>query len=144
MNFSRKVKIIGLIAAALALTGCGSTANIGYVDGNRVMNEAPQIKSLMDEGAKKLEEVEREAAAELENNPDWTEEERTKAHADIQRKLLGINQAYATQLKHKIDEALAGIAQEKNIDVVLDSPESSPIIFHGGIDVTAELIQKLQ
>ncbi|MBO4400448.1 MAG: OmpH family outer membrane protein [Selenomonadaceae bacterium] len=107
------------------------------------MNEAPQIKSIMDEGAKKIEEIQQEAAA-LQDNTEMTDEERSKAQSDIQRKLIGVNQAYATQLQHKINETLAGIAQEKKLDVVIDSSESQPVVFEGGVDVTAELIQKLQ
>lgn len=142
MDLSRKIKTGILIAATLAFTGCGSV-NIGYVDGAKVMNEAPQIKNIMDEGAKKVEEIQQEAAA-LQDNPDMTDEERSKAQADIQRKLIGVNQAYATQLQHKINETLAGIAQEKKLDVVVDSSESQPIVLEGGVDVTAEVIQKLQ
>ena len=143
MDLSRKIKAGALIAAALAFTGCG-TVNIGYVDGAKVMSEAPQIKNIMDEGAKKIEELQQEAAAEIENNPDWTDEEINKARTDTQRKLIGINQAYATQLQHKLNEALAVIAQEKKLDVVVDSSESQPIVLEGGIDLTAEVIQKLQ
>lgn len=142
MDLSRKIKIGVLIAAALAFTGCGSV-NIGYVDGAKVMNEAPQIKNIMDEGAKKIEEIQQEAA-QLRDNPDMTDEEISKAQADIQRKLIGVNQAYATQLQHKLNEALAGIAQEKKLDVVVDSSESQPVVLEGGIDLTAEVIQKLQ
>ena len=142
MDLSRKIKIGALIAAALAFTGCGSV-NIGYVDGAKVMNEAPQIKNIMDEGAKKIEEIQQEAA-QLRDNPDMTDEEISKAQADIQRKLIGVNQAYATQLQHKLNEALAGIAQEKKLDVVVDSSESQPVVLEGGVDLTAEVIQKLQ
>lgn len=143
MDLSKKIKIGALIAAALAFSGCGSV-NIGYVDGAKVMNEAPQIKAVMDEGAKKIEEIQQEATAQLENNPEMTDEEISKAQAELQRKLIGINQAYSTQLQHKLNEALAVIAQEKKLDVVVDSSESQPIVLEGGIDVTAEVIQKLQ
>ena len=129
---------------ALAFTGCGSSAEIGYVDGGKVMNEAPQIKAILDESAKKIEEASNAAAAEFENNPDWTDEEKSKAQGELQRKIIGINQTYATQLQHKIEEALAVISQEKNLDVVIDSSSTNPIIHKGGVDVTAELIQKVQ
>ncbi len=143
MDLSKKIKIGALIAVTLAFTGCGSV-NIGYVDGAKVMNEAPQIKAVMDEGAKKIEELQQETATQIENNPDWTDEEISKAREDTQRRLIGVNQAYATQLQHKLNEALAVIAQEKKLDVVVDSSESQPIVLEGGVDVTAEVIQKLQ
>lgn len=144
MKLTKKLTIAALLVASLFMTGCGSQVNIGYVDGEKIMNEAPQIKAVLEEGQKKAEEIQQEAMTTLENNPDWTEEEKTKALSDLQRKLTGINQAYATQLKYKFDEAIAGIAQAKKLDVVVDSSENQKIILMGGIDITNEVIQKLQ
>ena len=39
----------------------------------------------------------------LGDNPEWTDEEKTKALSDLQRKLQGMEQAYSTQLKYKFD-----------------------------------------
>lgn len=144
MKLPKKIMTAALLVASLFMTGCGSQVNIGYVDGVKVMSEAPQIKAVIEEGEKKAEEIQKEAETTLENNPDWTEEERNTAMVNLQRKLVGINQAYATQLKYKFDEALSVIAQEKKLDVVIDSSESQPIVLMGGIDVTDEVIKKLQ
>ena len=143
MNLSKKIKIAALLAASFFITGCGSQANIGYIDSEKVM-DAPQIKTVLEEGQKKAAEIQQELSTNLENNPDWTDEDKNKAMADAQRKLIGINQAYSTQLRQKIDEVLAGISQEKKLDVVVESSESQPLILHGGIDVTNEVVQKLQ
>ena len=144
MKLPKKLMTAALLVASLFMTGCGSQVNIGYVDGEKIMNESPQIKAVLEEGEKKAEEIQNEAIKTLEDNPDWTEEEKTKALSDLQRKLQGINQAYATQLKYKFDEAIAGIAAEKKLDVVVDSSENQKIILMGGVDVTNEVIQKLQ
>ena len=144
MNLSKKIKIAAFLVASFFVTGCGSQANIGYVDSGRLMEEAPQIKSVIEEGQKKAEEIQTELKTSLENNPDWSDEEKSKATADAQRKLMGINQAYATQLKYKLDEALAAISQEKKLDVVVDSSKNQPVILQGGIDITEETIKKLQ
>lgn len=133
-----------LLTASIFMTGCGSQINIGYVDGAKIMSDAPQIKAVLDEGQKKAEEIQQEARTTLENNPNWTDEEKNKALSELQRKLQGINQAYATQLKYKFDEAIEGIAQQKKLDVVIDSSENQKIVIVGGIDVTNEVIQKLQ
>ncbi len=132
-----------LIAMSLMITGCGQV-NIGYVDGQKILTDAPQIKTIIEESKQKLEEVENEAIAEMEKNPNWTDEEKMKAQGDIQRKIMGINQAYATQLRHKLDETLGEIAKQKNLDAVVDSSKDNPIILRGGIDLTDEAIQKLQ
>ena len=144
MNLSKKIKIAAFLVASFFVTGCGSQANIGYVDSGRLMEEAPQIKSVIEEGQKKAEEIQTELKTSLENNPDWSDEEKSKATADAQRKLMGINQAYATQLKYKLDEALAAISQEKKLDVVVDSSKNQPIVLQGGIDITEDTIKKLQ
>ena len=144
MNLSKKIKFAALLAASLFVTGCGSQANIGYVDSGRLMEEAPQIKAVLEEGRQKAEEIQKEMQTALENNPDWSDEEKSKATADAQRKLMGINQAYATQLKYKLDEALAAISQEKKLDVVVDSSKNQPIVLQGGIDITEDTIKKLQ
>lgn len=143
MNLSKKIKIAALLAASVFVTGCGSQPNIGYLDSIKVM-ETPQIKAVIEEGQKKAEEIQNEVSANLENNPDWSDEEKNKALSEAQRKLMGINQAYATQLKYKLDETLAGIAKEKNLDVVVDSSENQPLIFHGGINITDDVVKKLQ
>lgn len=132
-----------MAVSSLMITGCGQV-NIGYIDGQKVLSDAPQIKAVIEESKKKLEEVETEAMAEMEKNPNWTDEEKMKAQGDIQRKIIGINQAYATQLKHKLDEALADIAKQKNLDAVVDSSKDNPIMLRGGVDLTDEVIQKLQ
>lgn len=133
-----------ILVASLFMTGCGSQINIGYIDGEKIMSDAPQIKAVIEEGEKKAQEIQQEAMTTLENNPEWTDEEKAKALGELQRKLQGINQAYSTQLKYKFDEAISGIAQAKKLDVVVESSESQKVILMGGIDITNEVIQKLQ
>lgn len=143
MNLSKKIKIAALLVASFFVAGCDSQANVAYVDSAKIM-ETPQIKAIFEEGQKKAEEIENETATALDNNPDWTEEEKNNALAESQRKLMGIGQAYQTQLQYKLDEVLQGISQEKNLDVVIESSEADPIVLHGGIDITDEVVQKLQ
>ena len=144
MKLPKKLTIAALLVASLFMTGCGSQINVGYIDGEKVMNDAPQIKTMLEEGEKKAAEIQQEAKTTLENNPNWTEEVKNKALSDIQRKLAGVNQAYATQIKYKFDEAISGIAEQKKLDVVIDSSDNQKIVIVGGVDVTNEVIQKLQ
>ena len=144
MKLPKKIMTVALLIVSLFMTGCGSQVNIGYVDGAKIIEEAPQIKAILEESEKKIEEIQNEATAKMDENPDWTDEEKNAAMAELQRKIMGINQAYSTQLKYKFDEAIAGIAAEKKLDVVVDSSESQPVILQGGIDLTDEVIKKLQ
>ena len=144
MKLPKKIMTAALLIVSLFMTGCGSQVNIGYVDGAKIIEEAPQIKAILEESEKKIEEIQNEATAKLDENPDWTDEEKNAAMAELQRKIMGINQAYSTQLKYKFDEAISGIAAEKKLDVVVDSSENQPTVLMGGIDVTDEVIKKLQ
>ena len=140
MKFTKKILVAAFLSSTLLMTGCGQV-NIGYVDGARVMEESPQIKAVIEENEQKIIALQEEAQKELEGKQG---EELIKAQSDLQRKLQGINQAYATQLKHKLDEVLAEMSQSKKIDVVVDSSKEQPLVMKGGIDLTDELIQKLQ
>ena len=133
-----------LIMMAL-VSGCGEVS-IGYLDGDKLM-DAPQIKTIRDEGENKLKEMETQIAVELEaleSKADASDEDKQKAQVEAQRKLMGIQQAYSSQIKQKLDAALADVVKAKNIDVVVDSSEDRKIIYQGGIDLTDEVIQKLQ
>lgn len=63
---------------------------------------------------------------------------------DFQRKLEGINQAYASQIKSRMDVVIEEISREKNIDVVVNNSEDQKILFKGGIDITQDVINKMQ
>ena len=90
-------KTVGLLAAAFAATmlmsGCGQV-KIGYIEGSRVMQEAPQVKSLVEEGNQKINEAREEAQQSLQDNPDMSQEDAQKAQADAQRKMASLNQSY--------------------------------------------------
>ena len=138
----KKFLLIATILMTMLISGCGEV-NIGYVDGEKLM-DTPQMKTIRDEGEKKLQEAEEAAIAELTAKENATDEEKQKAQLETQQKLMGIQQAYASQLKQKLDAALADIVKSKNVDVVIDSSESQKIVFEGGIDLTDEVVKKLQ
>lgn len=140
-------KSLGLLAAAFAATllmsGCGQ-AKIGYIDGSRVMQEAPQVKSLVDEGNQKINEAREEAEKSLQDNPDMSQEDAQKAQQETQRKMMSLNQSYQMQLQQKINGALQDIAKQKKLDAVIDSEKSQPTAIYGCTDVTDDVIAKLQ
>ena len=82
---------------------------------------------------------------ELNSKQDVSEEDMQQAQVDFQRRMQSVGQAYNTQLRQKLDAAVANVINEKgNIDVVLDSSKTNPQVFMGGVDLTDEVIQKLQ
>ena len=140
-------KSVGLLAAAFAATmlmsGCGQV-KIGYIEGSRVMQEAPQVKSLVDEGNQKINEAREEAQKSLQDNPDMSQEDAQKTQAEAQRKMASLNQSYQMQLQQKVSAALQDIAKEKKLDVVVDSETEQPTALMGCVDVTDDVIAKLQ
>ena len=139
MKFTKKILATALLASTLLMTGCGQL-NIGYVNGAKVQ-DTPQLKAIIDEGRQKMEELQTQADKDLEGKSD---EEKQKISEELQRKAMGISQAYSTQMRHKLDTVLAEISESKKLDVVVDSSEDAPTVHVGGIDITEEVVQKLQ
>ena len=139
----KKLTATALLAVSVLMTGCGD-AKIGAVDVTKVMDEAPRVKTLMTEAESKAKEAQEAYEKEYTNKPDLNEADVQKAQADLQRKLIGINQAYTAQIKNRLDVVLEEIAREKNIDVVISNAAEDKMIFHGAIDVTDEVIKKMQ
>lgn len=146
----RKKSILILIAAMAIMvltSGCGQV-KIGYIDGERVTKEAPQISALVEEGNQKIMEAQQQASQDvqkkLQENPNMSEEDAQKVQADAQRKVQGLNQSYALQLRQKLDVALGAVAKEKKLDAVVNNAPSQPTAVTGAVDVTDEVIQKLQ
>ncbi len=142
-----KKKSAALLMAALLsmalMSGCGK-AQIGYIDGSRVMKEAPQITAIVEEGNQKIADAQKEAEQKAQENPDMSQEDMQKLQSDTQRKLAGLNQSYTIQVKQKLDTVLGDIAKQKKLDVVIDSEKSQPTAITGATDVTDDVIQKLQ
>ena len=143
MNLIKKLAATALLATSLLVTGCGS-AQIGAVDVSKVMEEAPRVKTLMEEAESKAKETQETFEKEYANKPDLSQEDVAKAQLDLQRKLEGINRAYTSQIKNRLDVVLEEIAREKNIDVVISNAAQDKMILHGAIDVTDEVIKKMQ
>lgn len=143
MNFAKKFAAVTLMAASLMLTGCGQ-GQMACVDVDKVMEEAPRVKTLMAEAETKIKEAQEKFEQDLAAKPDMSQEEGAKLQADLQRKLVGINQAYASQIQSRMNIVIEEISREKNVDVVVANSGDQKVLFHGGIDVTADVIKKMQ
>ena len=139
--------LMAAFASMMLMSGCGQ-AKIGYIDGERVTKEAPQIASLVEEGNQKLQEAQMQAEADLkqklQENPNMSQEEAQKLQMDTQRKLQGLNQSYALQLRQKVDAALAKVTKDKKLDAVVNNSQEQPIAISGATDVTDDVIKELQ
>ena len=142
MNLKKKALLVtaAMMVAALA-SGCGQ-AKIGYIDAERVIKEAPQIKALDEEGSQKYKEAVEEAEKKLQENPNMSQEEAQKAQMDVQRKLQGINQSYALQMRQKLDVALGEISRNEKLDAVVQNAPDQPVAVSGCIDITDKVAEE--
>lgn len=134
--------LTGAMAAMLLMSGCGQ-ARIGYIDAERVM-EAPQMKTLTEEGEQKYKEAVEEAQQKMAATKDMSQEEAQKVQQDVQRKLAGLNQSYALQMRQKLDAAVGAVSREQELDAVVSNTQEQPIAVSGCIDITDATIGKLQ
>ena len=143
MNIAKRLAAVALFAATLVFGGCGQ-GQIGAVDVDKIMTDAPRVKTLMAEAEGKIKEAQQKFEQDAAANPERSDEDTAKAQLDFQRKLDGINQAYATQIRSRMDVVIEEISREKNIDVVINNSASDKLIFQGAIDITDEVIKKMQ
>lgn len=143
MNFAKKFAAVALLATSLVFTGCGQD-QIGYVDINKVMEEAPRVKTIMADAETKMKEAEQKFEQERAAKPDMSQEDLAKMQMDFQRKISGINQAAASQIQSRVNVVVGEISQSKNIGVVIANSPDQKVLFQGGIDITQDVINKMQ
>lgn len=142
MSIAKKLAAVALLASSLIFTGCGQT-QIGSVDVDKVMEESPRVKTLMTEAEGKIKEAQEKFQQDYEGK-ELSQEDAMKLQMDFQRKIQGINQGYASQIRSRMDIVINEISQEKNIDVVINNSASDKMIFKGAIDITDDVIKKMQ
>ena len=143
MKFTTKILATALICASLMATGCGEKENIGYIDTEK-LQDAPQLKALMEERVKKIEEAGKIADAELQQTTDQSQEAISNAQAEFERTIQGINRSYSIQIKDKVEKAIAEVAPAKNVTVVVEHMGIQKIVYQGGVDLTDDVLAKLK
>ena len=81
------------------------------------------------------------------------DEEFKKAQMDIQRQYQGLDMQYKSQVKNTMDKVLAEVSTEKELSAVVPKTlvrsngmqvQKQEFVVQGGIDITDDVIQKLQ
>lgn len=147
MNTKKRIiaVIMSVLCMAALLAGCGKV-NVGYIDQSRIQNEAPQIKSSIEEMQGKLQETQDDANKQLQEAQanGASEEDLQKLQQQLQMKAVGVQQQYSTQMKAKLDAALDDVVKAKKLDTVVNSNGKDGVVISGGTDITDDVIQKLQ
>lgn len=135
--WKRVLTIASVMAVAGMLSGCGSEDKIGTVDMTRIQQEAPlmqQYKQKTEDKQKAVEEELKQAQASM------SPEDFQKKQAQAQQELNIFGASMQRQFMSDIQSKLGDIAKEKKVGIVVVK-EAVP---QGGVDVTDDLIKKLQ
>ena len=134
-------KRLGIVAAMLALTGmlagCGGKDNVGVVDMSRVQKEAPLVQQYKQKTEDKQKSIEKESQDAQQN---MSAEDFQKKQQQAQQELNIFGASMQRQFMSDIQSKLGDIAKDKNVGIIVVK-EAVP---SGGIDVTDDLIAKLQ
>lgn len=134
-------KRLGIVAAMLALTGmlagCGGKDNVGVVDMSRVQKEAPLVQQYKQKTEDKQKSIEKELQDAKQN---MSAEDFQKKQQQAQQELNIFDASMQRQFMSDIQSKLGDIAKDKNVGIIVVK-EAVP---SGGIDVTDDLIAKLQ
>lgn len=134
-------KRLGIVAAMLALTGmlagCGGKDNVGVVDMSRVQKEAPLVQQYKQKTEDKQKSIEKELQ----------DAQQSMSAEDFQKKqqqALQERQIFAASMQRQfmtdIQSKLGDIAKDKNVGIIV----YKEVVPNGGVDVTDDLIAKLQ
>lgn len=134
-------KRLGIVAAMLALTGmlagCGGKDNVGVVDMSRVQKEAPLVQQYKQKTEDKQKSIEKELQ---DAQQSMSAEDFQKKQQQAQQELNIFGASMQRQFMSDIQSKLGDIAKDKNVGIIVVK-EAVP---SGGIDVTEDLIAKLQ
>ncbi|MBQ7516275.1 MAG: OmpH family outer membrane protein [Schwartzia sp.] len=147
MTVKKKILVAGIaLLTAVLASGCAGErkASIAYFNADRIDQEAPQIKAIEEEAAKKMEELQKEVIDLLMKQGEMTPEEFQQAQQEQMIKMQTAGQQYQMQIRQKVDVALDEICKEKKIDAVLQNSSLEKSVILGGIDLTDDLIEKLK
>ena len=137
MKTLRYLVAISMVIMAVVVSGCGQNKNVGVIDVEKVVTESPKIKVMNEELMAKHKEIEEKlntdkttlSEADFNNAKQAADTEFTALRKDLSGKM-------ETEIKTNLEK----IAKEKNLSVII----KKNVTVQGGVDVTDEIIAKLQ
>lgn len=130
--------IAPLFLAALFLAFVDqANSRVGVLDLAKVVKESPRARAFEQELAEKFESLQ----AELKEMPaGLSEAERARREEQVTQAYLDFKEQLEKRLEREIDEAVAAVAKDQRIDVVVFKES----VRYGGIDITADVIKRLR
>lgn len=127
-----------IVTISFLLTGCSTEKEvIGVLDVNKVMTDSPKIKKFQDQLNVKGKELSDKLEQEKEG---ISQEEFQRRQEAAYGEFLKTKQELETQIDQSIKTAVEEVGKEKKIGVILFKNS----VAHGGIDVTEDVLKKMQ
>ena len=144
--------MVGIIT--ILVSGCSNT-KMGVVDTERIMKESPQIQTITKSQTEQYTQKQQELTQKLQNDKaNMSDEDYQKSFNTAKAELSAMESQFNSELKTTIDKAMADVSKEKNLSAVvmkdlvqtnqMGQPTKEEFVIQGGIDITDDLIQKLQ
>ena len=137
MKTLRYLVAISMVIMAVVVSGCGQNKNVGVIDVEKVVTESPKIKVMNEELMAKHKEIEEKL------NTDKTtlsEADFNNAKQAADTEFTALRKDLSGKMENEIKTNLEKIAKEKNLSVII----KKNVTVQGGVDVTDEIIAKLQ
>ena len=130
------IAIVAALAAGTRwLRSPGS--NVGVVDLARIVAESPLAQRYEKQLADKYKELQTQLEEEKTNLDEQSREAREK---ELMAEYLKLKQELEGKLEKEIDEALAAIARQRNLGIVV----YKEAVRYGGEDVTGDVVKALK
>lgn len=128
--------LLMILVISVFISGCSDT-KIGVVDVNKIMTDSPKVQEFEEQlktNAKTLvDQLEQDKA-------NLSQEQLQQRSMEVSTEMEKMKQDLSAQLNESMDKALAEVAKEKKLSVVLYKNG----VAQGGIDVTDDVIKKMQ
>ena len=130
--------LVAVMTLGVIMTGCGfGKQNIGVLDTHK-LNDVPKLKQLSDQFKAKQQEF--SDNIEKDKKAGMKEEELSKKYADRYKQLQDYNEEIQKQLEDAVRTAAEQVAKEKDLSVILNKMT----VVSNGVDVTEDVVKKLQ
>lgn len=130
--------LVLIFVGSLAVAGCSSNqGNIGVLDVNKVMSDSPKIKQFQEQlnakGKELSDQLEKDKAS-------LSAEDYQKRQEAAYGDFLKVKQDLESQIDASIKQAVEQVSADKKLSVVLYKNS----VAQGGIDITDDVISKMQ
>lgn len=134
----KKGLLVGMaLMGTLLVAGCGSEPQFGVLDRQRVMEESPKVQAIQQELQTKGEALQEQLRKDQRS---MSAAQFAKKQQETMQEFMVIKKGLETQFEATIDTAASEVAAEKKLNLILYKQG----VAQGGIDVTDDVIKKLQ